>query len=317
MLTFKSILRLAGPTYFFQPLQVFQRLRVEYFWRAKNAKKSITTALPWGLPITINPHEAIGYVIACHGLYEVSVTEALWCLTEPGDLAVDAGSNIGYTASILAIRAGPRGRVLCFEPHPLVFQSLQENVALWKKDKRCATVVLHEAALGAADGRALLHMSDWFQTNRGTAWISAPTEFTENVSVLEVALRSLDSLIDGQESVGIVKMDVQGSELSVLEGMTKLLARRAVRDIVFEELAPYPAPIHSFLQSRGYAIFGLEERFSGLRCIPNAPARATAPISDIPDIPNYLATLQPDRAIARLNHRIWRSFGPGRFLPEL
>ena len=314
MLTFKSILRLAGPPYFFQPLQVFQRLRVEYFWRAKNAKKSVTTALPWGLPITIDPHEAIGYVIACHGLYEVSVTEALWCLTEPGDLVVDAGSNIGYTASILAIRAGPRGRVLCFEPHPLVFQLLQENVALWKKDERCATFVLHEAALGATDGRAALHTSDWFQTNHGTAWISAPTKFTENVSVLEVALRSLDSLIDDQKTVGIVKMDVQGSELSVLEGMAKLFARRAVRDIVFEELAPYPAPTHNLLQSQGYAIFGLEERLGGLRCIPKAQARAT---SDVSDIPNYLATLQPDRAIARLNHRIWRSFGPGRFLPQL
>jgi hypothetical protein len=53
------------------------------------------------LPIKINPHEAIGCDIACHGLYEFGVTETLWRLTEPGELAIDAGANIGYTASIL------------------------------------------------------------------------------------------------------------------------------------------------------------------------------------------------------------------------
>jgi FkbM family methyltransferase len=311
MLTLKSILRLARPPYFFQPLQVFKRLRLEYFWRGK---KKVVTTLPWRLPITINPHEAIGYDIACHGLYEIGVTETLWRLTEPGDLAIDAGSNIGYAASILAIRVGTRGRILCFEPHPLVFESLKENVEIWKKDKRCGTFVLYEAALGVTNGLALLHTSDWFQTNRGTAWVSAKVEFAPGVSVIEVSVRSLDSLLDEAETIGIVKMDVQGNELSVLEGMNHFLERRAVRDIVFEEVAPFPAPTHRYLQSKGYSIFELQERFTRIRCLPNAQSSADA---STPVVPNYLATLKPDRAKARLNRGIWRSFGLGRFLPEI
>ena len=311
MLTFKSVLRLATPSYFFQPLQVFKRLRLEFFWRAK---KRVVTTLPWGLPIAIDPHEAIGYDIACHGLYEIGMTEALWRLTEPRDVAIDAGSNMGYAASIFAIRAGSGGRVLCFEPHPLVFASLQENVEMWKKDKRCGTFVLYNTALGAANGRALLHTNDWFQTNRGTAWISAKVESAPELDVIEVPVCSLDALLDGTETVGIVKMDVQGSELSALEGMTQLLERRAVRDIVFEEMTPFPAPTHKYLQSKGYSIFELQERFTGIRCLSRTQSSADA---SIPVVPNYLATLKPDRAQARLNRGTWRSFGLGRFLPEI
>ena len=307
MLTSRSILRLAPPPYFFQPLQVLKRLRLEYLWRSK---REVVVTLPWGLPIKINPHEAIGYDIACHGLYEFGVTETLWRLTEPGELAIDAGANIGYTASILSVRVGPRGRIICFEPHPQVFESLRENVGIWKKDRRCGSFVLHQAALGIESGQALLHTNDWFRTNRGTAWVSNKVEFTPDLRVIEVPIRNLDSLLDEGETIGVLKMDVQGSELAVLQGMTRLLERHAVRDIVFEEEAPFPAPTHKYLKSKGYSIFGLQELFAGVRCLPDAQPSFDPVIGPIP---NYLATLNPDRAKARLGPAIWRSFGPGRF----
>jgi FkbM family methyltransferase len=109
-------------------------------------------------------------------LYELGVTETLWGLTESGDLAVDAGANIGYMASVLGVRVGPKGRVICFEPNPDVFTSLRENVELWRNDGRCGTFDLQQAALGKEVGKARLHTNDWFLTNRGTSWISDHAE---------------------------------------------------------------------------------------------------------------------------------------------
>jgi FkbM family methyltransferase len=308
MFTSRSILRIAPPPYFFQPLQVLKRLRLEYLWRSK---QEVVVTLPWGLPIKINPHEAIGYDIACHGLYELGLTETLWRLTEPGELTIDAGANIGYTASILGIRVGPRGKIICFEPHPQVFISLRENVEIWKKDPRCGSFVLHQAALGIESGQALLHTNDWFRTNRGTAWVSNTVESTPDLKVIEVPIWNLDSYLHESETIGVLKMDVQGSELAILQGMTRLLERHAVRDIVFEEEAPFPAPTHNYLKSKGYSIFGLQELFAGVRCLPDAQPSFDP---DIGPIPNYLATLNPDRAKARLGPAMWRSFGPGRFI---
>lgn len=301
MFTSKSILRLATSPYFFQPLQVLRRLRLEYLWRSK--QEALVT-LPWGLPIKINPHEAIGFNIASQGLHEIGVTETLWRLTEPGDLAVDAGANIGYTTSILGIRVGPKGKVHSFEPHPEVFASLQENVEIWKNDRRCGSFILHQAALGAENGQALLRTSDWFRTNRGTAWISNKAEASPDHKGIEVSIQNLDSLLDAGETIGVLKMDVQGHELSVLQGMTRLLKRQAVRDIIFEEEAAFPSPTHKYLSANGYSIFGLQELFARVRCLPDAQPMGP--------VPNYLATLDANRASTLLGPAMWRSFGPGR-----
>jgi FkbM family methyltransferase len=308
MLTPRSLRQLATPPYFFQPLQILKRLRLEYLWRSKT---EAAVRLPWGLSIKVNPHEAVGNVIAAQGLYEKEVTETLWRLTDPGDLAIDVGANIGYTTSILGVRVGPAGRVHSFEPHPQVFASLAENVERWKQDDRCGSFLLHQAALGKENGKALLHTNDWFLTNRGTGWISEKEETSSEVRDCEVLMQNLDSLLDTNESIGIVKIDVQGYELDVLRGMSRLLERGAVRDIVFEEEKTFPAPTHEYLKSYGYSIFGLEGSFAGVRCLPDA-----RPGSDPRwgPVPNYLATRDPNRAKARLRPTPWRSFGVGRML---
>jgi len=130
------------------------------------------------------------------------VTETLWRLTELGDLAIDAGANIGYMASVLGVRVGPKGRVICFEPNPQVFESLRENVEKWKKDGRCGTFDLQQAALGKETGTARLHMNDWFLTNRGTSWISDHVEDGKDLRVIEVPLRNLDRIVDKAEPLG-------------------------------------------------------------------------------------------------------------------
>jgi FkbM family methyltransferase len=308
MFMLRRLRRITSPPYFFQPLQILKRFRLEYLSRTR---KEAVVVLPWGLPIRINLHEAVGSNIAREGLYEVDVTETLWRLTEPGDLAIDAGANIGYTTSILGVRVGPKGRVQSFEPHPQVFESLEENVANWKKDPRCGSFVLHKAALGNVTGKALLHTGDWFRTNRGTAWISEDVEPAPDRQVIEVPIHNLDSLLGEYENIGILKMDVQGYELSILKGMAHLLERRAVRDIVFEEEAPFPAPTHEYLKSYGYSIFGIQGFFAGVRGLPDAQPSFDP---EFGPAPNYLATRDVARAQALLKPLLWRSFGFVRLL---
>jgi FkbM family methyltransferase len=308
MLTPRSLLQIAKPPYFFQPFQALKRLRLEFYWRSR---RDASVVLPWGLPIKIDPHEAIGYSIASQGLYEIGLTESLWRLTEPGDLAIDAGANIGYTASILGIRVGAGGRVICFEPHPLVFDSLKANVGVWKKDRRSGSFELHQEALGAENGEALLHTSDWFRTNRGTAWISDATEASPDFRTIEVPIRNLDSIFGEVAAIGVLKMDLQGHELGVLHGTVRLLDRHAIRDIIFEEETAVPSPVHNFLKSHVYLIFGIQEAFTGVRCLAHAQ-----PVFDpvTGPVPNYLATIEPERAMARLSQGMWQSFGPARLL---
>ena len=307
----KAMFRVARPPYAFQPLQILRRLRMQYLWKSKNVA---TIRLPWGLDIKVNPHEAIGSNIAGQGVYETAVTETLWRLTDPGDLAVDVGANLGYSASIFAVRVGHRGHVLCFEPHPDVFVTLQGNVELWKRNERCGSFDLRQVALGEENGISFLHTNDWFRTNRGTAWVSLDEIGGPNETICRVQVQALDGILNNQ-TVGIAKIDAEGSVLRVLKGMRNLLSQHRVRDIVFEEEAAFPAPTHTLLREHGYFILGLEERFGGVSVLPDASPHFDR---EIGPTPNYLATLDLERATRRLTPSVWRSFGPaGRVLGDL
>jgi len=310
MLSWASIWRVFTPVYFFRPQQIFIRAWHELSWTSEIRR---TVHLPWGLPITIEANEAIGYNIATLGLYETAVTETLWRLAAGDELAVDAGANIGYTASILGARLGGKGRVLCFEPHPQVFASLRNNVAVWENSDRCAKFELHQQALGSHDGKATLLTSDWFATNQGTAWISTGGK-EDGQEELPIEMVQLDSIVKEHDEIGVLKIDVEGAELDVLHGMSRLLAEHSVRDILFEEVRSFPAPTHQYLKEKGYSIFGLEERFCGVRLLADAPARFDPQIGPPP---NYLATCDPSRAHRLLKPPFWRSFGLLKFVANI
>jgi FkbM family methyltransferase len=302
MLNVKSVLRIATPPYFFQPQQIAKRIWREVLWRSGGNR---TVKLPWGLPIIIDPKEAIGYNIFCQGLYEVGVSEALWRLTAKGDTTVDAGANMGYTTSILAVRAGSTGKVICFEPHPLVFESLRNNVENWKKNPKCASFALHCAALGPTEGAVVLRTDAGFNTNKGTSYVQQ-NEGPDHPGNIQVNMTTLNKIMEDGEKIGVLKMDVQGFELGVLQGMERMLQNHSVRDIVFEETGEYPAPTHQYLKSKGYSIFGLEEGFWRVRTIPDAAPRFDPVIGPIP---NYLATVDLPRAARLLSGSTWQSFG--------
>jgi FkbM family methyltransferase len=309
MLTWTRVRRVFTPAYFFRPQQIFIRARRELF---RYSEATITAGLPWGLSITIDPHEAIGHNIATMGLYETVVTETLWRLAVGDKVAVDAGANIGYTASILGARLGSDGLVLCFEPHPQVFASLKTNVAGWEKNSRCAKFELHQKALGSHNGVARLVTNDWFNTNRGTARIS--TEKQDDERELPVEMVRLDEVAKDRGEIGVLKIDVEGAELGVLRGMPELLAQHLVRDILYEETGEFPAATHQYLKDRGYSIFGLEECFWGIRLLPDAPPHFNAQTGPNP---NYLATCNPARAWRLLEAPVWRSFGWLKFVGNI
>lgn len=111
---------LTKPEYLLRPSQFGRRI-IEFLVPRTGIQ---AVSLPWDMDIWVDPEEAIGRAIVRAGVFELAVTETLWRLTDPGDLAVDVGANIGYMSSVLARRCGPAGSVRVFEPHPGNFKGL-------------------------------------------------------------------------------------------------------------------------------------------------------------------------------------------------
>ena len=260
--------------------------------------------LPWGLPLRFQPRETIGASIWRMGLYDLCVSEAIWRLLEPGEVALDVGANIGHMTSIMALRVGAAGSVLAFEPHPDVYRELTDNIALWRERSDLGRIVAHRAALSDGTGEAVLHVPGDFESNHGTASLVPPDRGSGVDSrSCRVERLKLDIVLENVSSVGLMKLDVEGHEIEVLRGGVASMKRKKIRDIVFEEHRDYPTPVTEWLEEYGYSIFRLAKHLFRLEVSPiTKSARPTKY-----DAPNYVATQLPERALRRLSGGGWQA----------
>jgi FkbM family methyltransferase len=301
--------RLNKPYYVFRPSQVVRRAVLPLRRRRLRGDFDQIT-LPWGLPLKFRAREKSGLSYARRGIFDLPVCEALWRLADPGELAVDVGANIGQMTSALAARVGGGGRVIAFEPHPELFSHLSENVEKWNKAPGTGAIELRNLGASSSEGTAELAMSAGFEWNRGTASMAAQPD-DGAMKVVQVPVRRLDDELSS-DTVGVMKLDVEGYELEVLRGAERLLAEGRIRDIVFEDFGEQPTPVTRLLEDAGYTVFGIDQALLG----PLASPAAAGPPSRSGEDPSYVATRDPARAVARFGKRGWGALGVGpRFGP--
>jgi FkbM family methyltransferase len=260
--------------------------------------------LPWGDTLRFLRHEQTGLGILRRGLFDLTVSETLFRLADPGELAVDVGGNVGHMTSVLSRRVGGGGVVLTFEPHPVIYEYLSANVERWVTRRDAPDIVLHRVALSNFDGSAELVMGPGFDWNQGSATLGDLRDVGGRAE--EVPVRRLDDVL-GDRYVGVLKVDVEGHEREVFEGAERALGERRIRDIVFEDFADAPTAVARLLQGHGYDVFSLDHSLGG----PMAGAATRRAASRSGDDPSYLATADPHRAIARLSRRGWAVLGVG------
>lgn len=190
----------------------------------------------WNRRITIGPDrfQACSFdrllYLAYHRARQPRSAEVrfLRSLIQPGDHVVDAGANLGVFSHLMARAAGPGGRVTSFEPDPVLHATLVANAT-----SNGLPIKAFPVALGATSGWASLNRGLY---NSGDNRLSFSTQQSSGGQV-SVKVSTLDDLLRG-DRVDLIKIDVQGWELSVLQGMHETLARNpAVR--LFLELWPY------------------------------------------------------------------------------
>lgn len=293
---------LVTPEYFFRPRQAW--LRLQRGLRGPPPDSAQVT-LPWGDHIRVHPRETIGAHLWYYGIFDLAVAETLTRLIDPGDTTVDVGANIGQMTSLMRWRAGPKGEVFAFEPHPDLFCSLEELVQAGGAAAAAAPVRLFRTALSDCAGSAWLDPGSRWETNQGLSRVVQNSDGAGGK--FPVALRRLDEQLPADAQVGLMKVDVEGHELAVFRGAEGLLARRAVRDIVYEDLGEQTAELTALLRAHGFEIFALQANFWRTRLCAPAERKSNRQTGE-----NYLATLAPERALARHQPGGWQVLRGGQ-----
>lgn len=183
--------------------------------------KGYTTVVSFdrGQQITLDLDDWIAYQIFLTGFYDVETNHTRFFrrLVREGMVVIDVGAHIGYYTLQAAVRVGERGQVHAFEPVSYSFSRLTENIRV----NGLANVSAHRCVVRDRAGIADVHVADAW--NRGASGFTPP----ENVSGLveRVPAVTLDEYAKsaGLAAVDLVKIDVEGAEMAVLKGMSRLL----------------------------------------------------------------------------------------------
>ncbi len=224
-----------------------------------------------GLPPTqlyTNPDDStIRAVLEQDHVWEDLETRWILHTIRRGDIFVDVGANIGYYTVVAAKIVGEEGHVYAFEPDPTSFAILKANV----ERNGLTNVTLEQKALSNEPGSLRLFLA---HENKGDHRI-----FDEEGAArpfLDVEALRLDDYAPIQgKKVDFIKVDTQGAEGIILEGMTQTIAANPKMVMVMEytpsslrAVGTDPADFLSKLQEMDFRFFNLGMGFGAV--VPQA-----------------------------------------------
>ena len=156
------------------------------------------------------------------GLHEFEEMSFLLHFLNAADTFYDVGANIG---SYTILAAGVCGAKVCsFEPVPNTFHFLKENVSVNKLNE---SVTPYMVAVGAAKGH--IKITDTFDTVNHVVEDNKVGQHTS----IDVPVISLDD-VTTNDYPALIKIDVEGYETEVLNGMSALLKEPTLKAIIIE-----------------------------------------------------------------------------------
>ncbi|MEX2580114.1 MAG: FkbM family methyltransferase [Verrucomicrobiales bacterium] len=174
----------------------------------------------------------------------------------PGQTVLDVGANFGLFSRFLSEAVGPEGRVFSFEPIPEMHEVLAHNIsALPLTNTECFNV-----AVSDEPGTAEIRIPKWPNGTLNYYEASLSSSAVGDEKVVTVQKITLDDFCESRDlgEVTFIKCDVEGHEISVLEGAGKLIATHhpvillEVNDSLVE--TEKGRRVRSLVESLGYTI---------------------------------------------------------------
>ena len=165
-----------------------------------------------------------------NGDFETRELKFVQCYLRPGMTVFDIGAHHGLYSVLAAKCVGEKGRVRSFEPSPRERKYLKQNLGI----NHCHNVTVESFALGSSTGQTELFLVEGDKDGCNSL---RPPSVEVTSQKVPVEMQTLDEYLQKQkiEKVDFIKLDVEGGELEVLRGATRLL-QSAERPIILVEV---------------------------------------------------------------------------------
>ena len=189
-------------------------------WARMNSEGGLVTRSVQGIRMKLDLRDAgISRELFLTGVHEVHSTQQFKEEIKPGMVLLEIGGNIGYFALLGAVRVRPGGRVLALEPSPANVKSLEGNTKLNGLED---VVKIYPFAAGRESGTLPFYV---VSKSNLCGFVNREGPGIQLLEEVLVRLVPVDQVVE-QEAVQVdyFRMDVEGFETEVIEGMTGTLS---------------------------------------------------------------------------------------------
>ena len=197
----------------------------------------------------------IGAKVVYAGDYEPQLKSVFKSYINAGDYVLDIGANIGFHTLYFSELATASGRVFAFEPVLYNFNALKQNLEL----NLTKNVEIYNIALSNKNEQLKIS-ADANSTNPGSFNL-----FDQNGET-NISCRIGDEVINVLERVDFIKIDVEGYEAFVIDGLINIIKKYQPK-IVFEFDHNYHIKtglptvfIFDLLSKIGYRFYSITQR---------------------------------------------------------
>jgi FkbM family methyltransferase len=218
------------------------------------------------IKMNINPDDlrTAPMSILSEGNYEEFECSILLRIAKISGLFCDVGANIGFYTLACGV-INPNLKILSFEPNISVVDNLIENIKLNSTEISTSNISVFPIALGESTNKAVsFYVPKVSGSGAGSLKNLHPDE--GDAYSFKTEIKSLDSILAAELKLDLIKMDVEGFELSVLRGSLESIER--FKPTIFIELlrkwmkpfGDHPQDVIDLLSSTGYLCFAIGEK---------------------------------------------------------
>lgn len=189
-------------------------------WADKNPDSEVITFINNGLRMKLTVKDWVQNNLFIYGYYEKNESDYWLKRSEKAKIIIDIGANVGYY-SLLAAKNIERnkGKIFAFEPVNKTFIRLGENILLNKID----CISIYKKAISNENSSIKINVGN--DENWGMSSINSHEHLSSESEIVEC--ETLDTFCNSVNisQVDLIKIDVEGAEYNVLQGMEKAIEK--------------------------------------------------------------------------------------------
>ncbi len=231
---------------------------VQYLWTRYVRQQPVLRRRVFDFELDLDLADpGIAKTLAIFGKRELEHRWILQRVLRPGMVVWDCGANIGYYVVMEARLMGSTGFVYACEPAPENITFLRRNVALNSIADR---VAIEACAISNRDGTATFHLSELsnVHTLHPTSHRTGTTVARMSGRTIEVPTFDVRTFLSDKRPVDLVRMDIEGHEVEVFEGIVRAVRADAFCGMILFEthFRAYDDAAHS-MRTQLRALFAL------------------------------------------------------------